>query len=35
MRVDRELGVDRLEDPELLGSVRDVVLAPDHVRDPV
>ena len=35
MRVDRRLGSDRPDDVDLLRRVRDVVLAPDHVRDVV
>ena len=35
VRVDRELGAERLQDQDLLRRVRDVVVAADHVRDPV
>ena len=35
VRVDGQLGPDRADDVDLLRRVRDVVLAADHVRDPV
>ncbi len=35
MGVDRDLRPERLQEPDLLGRVRDVVVAADHVRDPV
>ena len=35
MRVDRQLGAERAQDVDLRRRVRDVVVAADHVRDPV
>jgi hypothetical protein len=35
VRVHRRLVAERLEDPDLLGRVRDVVGTADDVRDPV